>query len=252
MSAFMDTHCHLDFAQFDDCRDQVLAKASALGVQKIMVPGVKAATWPALIELCKHWPSLDYSLGLHPYFLAAFQDEHLTQLEQLLTDERPLALGEIGLDACVDIPMALQLSVFRAQVSMARTHQLPLILHQRKTAANLLAELKSFPHGGVLHAFSGSYEMAMAFIKLGFKLGVGGVITYPRAAKTRATLARVPLEALVLETDAPDMPLSNQVGRFNTPQNIPLIFAALCQLRSESSEHIQSVLWQTSQSVFQR
>ncbi|WP_233071140.1 TatD family hydrolase [Motilimonas eburnea] len=252
MSAFMDSHCHLDFAQFDTCREQEIAKALALGVQKIMVPGVKAATWPALITLCKQQPQLDYALGLHPYFLADFQQAHLGQLDRRLTEERPAALGEIGLDACVDIPMALQLFVFRAQIALARKHQLPLILHQRKTASNLLAELKSFPYGGVLHAFSGSYEMAMAFIDKGFKLGIGGVITYERAAKTRATLARVPLEALVLETDAPDMPLANQTGGVNTPQNIPLIFDALCQLRPEPAEQIKQVIWQTSQSLFQR
>ncbi|WP_233051371.1 TatD family hydrolase [Motilimonas cestriensis] len=251
-SPMMDTHCHLDFAEFDGVREQLLMDAAQLTVKRILVPGVKAATWQDLIALCQSHPALDFALGLHPYFLADYQAEHMALLQQLAEQYQPLAIGEVGLDAMVDVPMALQLNVLRQQIEIAKTAKLPLILHQRKTASSLLAELKHFPYGGVLHAFSGSYEQGMAFIDKGFKLGIGGVITYPRAAKTRASVARFPLEALMLETDGPDMPIANQTTNVNSPLNLPFIFNALAELRDEPPAQLAKGLWQNSQAVFGR
>ena len=251
-SPMMDTHCHLDFAVFAGGIEKMLADAKALNISRILIPGVKASTWPALITLCQTYPALDFALGLHPYFLADYQAEHMALLQQLVEQYKPLAIGEVGLDVMVEVPMALQLKVLRQQIEIAKGAQLPLILHQRKTASSLLAELKHFPYGGVLHAFSGSYEQGMAFIDKGFKLGIGGVITYPRAVKTRASVARFPLESLVLETDGPDMPIANQATAFNSPLNLPFIFNALAELRNEPPALLAQGLWQNSQALFGR
>ena len=135
---------------------------------------------------------------------------------------------------------------------MAKQFQLPVILHHRKSHDIILRQLRQYqlPKGGVIHAFSGSYQQAMQYIQLGFKLGVGGTITYERAVKTRAVMAKVPLDALVLETDAPDMPICGRQGQRNSPEYLPEILAVLALLRHEPIEQITQVLWATTCALF--
>lgn len=255
----IDSHCHLDFDAFNEDRLQVLQRSKQAGVERIIVPGVRKSQWPRLIALCQRdqdesTPQLHFALGLHPYFLADFHAVDLLMLSHLLRRYRGqvVAVGEIGLDALVPVDMALQQRLFKAQLQLAARFALPVIIHHRKSHHLILQSLKQsrFTGGGVIHAFSGSLDQAQRYIELGFKLGVGGTITYPRAAKTRQTLAQVPLSALLLETDAPDMPLMGRQGQRNSPCYLGEIFAALCSLRSEPKEEVRAALMANSLALF--
>lgn len=231
---FTDTHCHLDFPDYDQDREAVLASAAQRGVRRLLVPGVSAARWRAAPQGVVQGVDLVRGLGLHPYFLDDHEDDHLDLLDHGLKqrDVSVVAVGEIGLHKPAG-NMARQISLLEAQLELARCHNLPVILHQHGAHNEMIRSLKRLPPGagGVVHAFAGSIEMAEAYRAMGLFLGIGGVITYPRAAKTRRAVAAMPLEALLLETDGPDMPLCGFQGRRNTPAQIPAVFRALCHLR---------------------
>ena len=244
---FIDSHCHFDFDEFSHDREQVFANCRERGVNEIVVPGIKPAQWFALAELCETFDGLHMAAGVHPWWVERVVSESvsaLAQLEQSLVDfvaqNKVVAIGECGLDAAIATPMSLQLAVLRLQLQVASQKCLPVILHSRKTHGLLLQELKdtAVAKGGVVHGFSGSYEQACAFWDLGIRIGVGGTITYPRAAKTRAAVTKMPLEALLLETDAPDMPLAGRQGQRNSPEYLPEVAQVLADLRLESVETI--------------
>ena len=239
----IDSHCHLDFSAFDCDRAEVLAKCEELGVRQIVVPGTQANTWKRLIALCGQYKQLKFALGIHPYFLQDFNDSHLCLLDENLRDQHGVvvAVGEIGLDYSLTIGADIQEFAFREQLVIAQKHQLPVIIHHRRSHNALIRMLKQqkFSNAGIVHAFSGSLYEAETYIGLGFKLGVGGTITYPRAQKTRKVLSQVPLSSLVLETDAPDMPIINKQGERNTPSYLPLILQELQLLRPECAEEVQ-------------
>lgn len=231
-SDLTDSHCHLDFADFDVDRHTIMQQAYAQRVQRFLVPGVKCATWPRLAQLRRQYPTWQIAFGLHPYFIEQHSESDLEPLYHWLQQDA-IAVGEIGLDAQVG-DMAKQKRLFAAQLQIAAEFQLPVILHHRKTLDAMLPLVrKAKICGGIVHAFSGSYQQAMAWIELGFRLGVGGVITYPRARKTRQTIARLPAQSLVLETDSPDMPLRGFQGQRNEPARVRLVFDALRALRNE-------------------
>ncbi|WP_116475572.1 TatD family hydrolase [Zobellella maritima] len=236
-----DSHCHLDFDRFDPDRDRVIRNAAAKGVQRIVIPGTESHRWPKLHALASLYPGIFYAVGVHPWFLHDEPADWRQQLAERL-EQRPaklVAVGEIGLDAAVDLPMTQQQDFFQDQLRLAADHGLPVILHARQTHEPILKQLRRFrPPGGVIHSFSGSLQQAEAYIALGFKLGVSGVITYERAAKTRQVMARVPLDALVLETDAPDMPLYGFQGQRNEPERVTNILATLAILRGECEDSI--------------
>jgi TatD DNase family protein len=207
----IDSHCHIDFCCFDHDRNDVLNSCKKLAIDTIVIPGTEASQWQKQIDLCHLYPQLRFALGLHPYFLKSFESLHLVELSQLLNQfqDKVLAVGEIGLDTHIDVDWKLQLQVFEQQLLIAEERMLPVILHHRNSHNELIRTLKAkkFTQGGIVHAFSGSMEVAKTYIDLGFKIGVGGGITYSRASKTRNTLTQLPINCLVLETDAPDMPL---------------------------------------------
>ena len=239
---FIDSHCHLDFRCFDDDRAEILDNCAKLAINTIVVPGTKASQWQKQIGLCHVNPQLKFTLGLHPFFLNSFEPEHLAELSNLLYQhqDKTLALGEIGLDGHVDVDWKLQVQVFEQQLMIAKEHQLPVILHHRNSHNELIRILKinKFTQGGIVHAFSGSLQEAQTYIDLGFKIGIGGVITYSRANKTRKTISQLPLSSIVLETDAPDMPLMGKQGQRNSPEYLPEIFESLITLRNEGRHEI--------------
>ncbi|SIO93163.1 TatD family hydrolase [Vibrio spartinae] len=255
-----DTHCHFDFEPFQSESTLHWQQASDAGVSRLLIPAVGISNWDAVQELTITAPQqCFYALGFHPYFLNTdcaemSCSERMRFLEARLaaSDENCVAIGECGLDAVVDVPPALQEAIFIAQLSIAQNAGLPVILHSRKTQSRLLQLIKyhQFTRGGVLHAFSGSEQQAQAFIQLGFKIGIGGVITYSRAAKTRRAVAQLPIEALVLETDAPDMPLCGLQGQSNHPKYLPLVLQALAQLRACAVTDIAERLWLNSHQIF--
>ena len=251
---WIDTHCHLDAAEFDADRDAVRQNAKSLGVETCVIPAVMASHFDE-VRLLAHRHADAYALGIHPLYTPQAEDKDLATLDTHLhahrDDPRLVALGEIGLDGFVpeiNTPEAFakQTHFFEAQLQIAQRHQLPVILHVRRSADGLLKGLRQFPvAGGIAHAFNGSLQQAKMFIEMGFKLGFGGAMTYDRATKLRALATELPLSALVLETDAPDIPphwmyttaedrkKGKAQGR-NSPAELPRIASVLAELRGIS------------------
>lgn len=249
---FIDTHCHLDFPPFNANFNETIDAARQADVMAIIVPAVGISNFNDIAGLTVQFPMVYGAFGLHPIF--PHSEEALLLLDKQLSErsQKIVAVGEIGLDKLVDIPIEYQLNLLNAQLNLAKKYALPVILHSRKTHDILYKSLKDsdVPNGGIIHAFSGSYQQAMQFIDLGYMLGVGGTITYLRAHKIRETLARVPLMSLVLETDAPDMPLCGFQGQPNQPTQVAAVFDALCRLRSETPEEIQRQIYLNTQRIF--
>jgi len=240
----VDSHCHLDFTDFNSDLVAVLKRARSKGVQHFLVPSIGAAHWQTVLTLAKQHEGVYPALGIHPYFLADFDASHLQLLDEYLATEKGIvAVGEFGLDKVVDFPFEQQLHICKQQLLLAKKYNLPVILHCRKAHNELIQLLQQvkLPRGGVIHGFSGSSQLGMQYIKLGFKLGIGGVITYPRAAKTRQAVSELPLSSLLLETDSPDMPIYGYQGQRNEPANIAKVLHSLGELRKEPEEHIAKI-----------
>lgn len=239
MYSFIDTHCHLDFEQFDSDREQVIANLATKGVTDVIIPAVYHRNWQNVLDLTAKHPNLHAALGIHPCFVDRSEYRHTDDLAQMVADNRQsiVAIGECGLDFSLDT-IEQQRHYFTAQIKLAIEYDLPLIIHHRKSHDIILAFLRKFKPaaGGVIHAFSGSEQQARQYIDLGFKLGVGGTITYSRAQKTRDVISRMPLESLVLETDAPNMPIYGRQGERNSPEYIGEIFTVLGLLRGDHSD----------------
>ncbi|MCC5854431.1 MAG: TatD family hydrolase [Idiomarina sp.] len=237
----IDSHCHLDFPIFDVDRSEVMARAVSQGIQRFVVPGVARLQWTRLLELAKHYPQWYLAFGLHPYFTQEHVPADLMHLHEHLKAHPTALVGEIGLDVtCENWP--LQQLLFQGQLDLASAFHRPIILHHRKSQDIMYPLVKNAVSrgcpGGVLHAFSGSYEQAMRWHALGFALGIGGTITYERARKTRDAVARVPLSALVLETDSPDMPVAGHQGERNEPVHVKQVLEALLALRPEAADQV--------------
>ncbi len=206
-----DTHCHLDAAEFDADRDSVVARARTAGVTQIVVPAVEAANFDT-VRVLAHRHGVAYALGIHPIATGRAAEGHLALLREALqaqrNDPRLVAVGEIGLDHFLPgLARDRQVHFYVAQLKLAREFGLPVILHVRRSADTLLKHLRLTPvPGGIAHAFNGSEQQALAFVALGFKLGFGGAMTFDRALQIRRLAQVLPLDAIVLETDAPDIP----------------------------------------------
>ena len=235
-----DTHCHLDVEEFAADRDAVLARARAAGVSRQVIPAVDAAGWDGLLALCRKEEGLYPALGLHPMFTDRHRDDDLLRLRRLLESEPPVAIGEIGLDYFIPEPdVARQQALFEAQLALAEEFKLPVLLHIRKAHDQVLQTLKRFKLvGGIAHAFSGSRQQAEQYLELGFRLGFGGTVTYDRALRIRALARELPLTAIVLETDAPDIVTAAHRGGRNSPEYLPEVLAVLAQLREEDAATI--------------
>lgn len=256
MSAHLvDTHCHFDFPPFTGAETESLHLAEQAGVREIIVPAVTADRFEGILALTRSFPQLYAALGLHPLYIAQHKEADLHLLDALLCqrDPRLVAVGEIGLDLYMETPMfEQQQQLLKAQFVLARRETLPVILHSRRSHDQLAAMLRQakLPATGVVHGFAGSLSQAQAFIKLGFAIGVGGTISYERAQKTRQVMAQLPLSSLLLETDAPDMPLQGFQGQPNRPERAASVFDVLCQLRNEAPEEIADALLANTRRVF--
>ena len=237
-----DTHCHLDVAAFDADREEVLASARRAGVVGIVIPAIHSQGWEGLLRLCATTRDVDLypALGLHPVFLEQHRQGDVRELEALLSVESPVAIGEIGLDYFVEaLDRAAQQALFEAQLSIAAVIGLPVLLHVRKAHDHALATLRRIRVcGGIAHAFSGSLQQAQQYIDLGFKLGFGGMLTYERSRKLRALARELPLESIVLETDAPDLTVAAHRGERNSPEYLPDCLYALAQARDEDPDQV--------------
>lgn len=249
-----DSHCHLDFEAFDSDREEMLERARSRRISRFMLLGVYQQQWQRLIDVAGSVDGALFALGLHPYFIDRHSLADIERLQQQVMDckghEKFRAIGEIGLDQECD-NMELQIELLREQLRLAKSHHLPVILHHRKTLDKTLKLAReSGPDTGVVHAFSGSYEQGKAWVDHGYSLGVGGTITYPRAKKTRDAIARLPLDAMVLETDSPDMPMCGYQGERNEPAYMVNVLDALAELKASDRETVAEQTYQNTLTLF--
>ena len=238
-----DTHCHLDIEDFDHDRDQVIADALRNNVNRVLVPAIAKSNFSAVQTLCRTHTGFYPALGLHPVFINQHDDEHLDHLTNVINQERPTAIGEIGLDFAIKtLDKARQISFFNAQLDIAGEHQLPVILHARRSHDEILKHLKAQKlTGGICHAFNGDINQAHRYIDLGFKLGFGGMLTYERSTKLRALAKALPNEAIVLETDAPDLTGAEHQYSRNSPAYLPEVAKSLSEIKGISVEKIAAI-----------
>ena len=266
---FTDSHCHLDFKAFTSggtsSTASLLQECFNKNIHQIIVPAITPDNWENVLSLANPNPKESFSgckvyaaLGIHPWFLDDLHQNHLDSLAQVISKNRTkiIAIGETGLDGVIakqQDNMNQQNLFFEFQLHLAQEHKLPVIVHHRRTHNEIITLLKKIKvsRGGIIHAFSGSYQQACQYIDLGFKLGIGGTITYPRAEKTIKAIRRLPLSSLVLETDAPSMPLYGFQGENNSPLRIVNIFERLVEIREENHEEIAEKMELNITEIFQ-
>ncbi len=248
----IDSHCHLDASEFDPDRTAVIERARAAGVQAQVVPAVTAASWPKLREVCQQAPGLYPAYGLHPMFLADHRPEHLGQLRDWIERERPCAIGECGLDFFVEgLDAEAQQDYFIGQLKLARDFDLPVIVHARRAVDAVIAAIRRIGGlRGVVHSFPGSPEQAAQLDKLGFLLGLGGPLTYERAQRLQRLVREMPLEQLLLETDAPDQPDAGIRGQRNEPARLSVISRHVAALRGTDVETVARVTSENARRLF--
>ena len=248
----VDSHCHLDAPEFDADRTDVIARARAAGVTRQVIPAVSAAGWPALRALCAGTTGLYPAYGLHPMYLAEHGDAHLDALAEWVHRERPVAVGECGLDFFIDgLDPARQQHVFEAQLRIARDAGLPVIVHARRAVDQVLAAVRRFqPVRGVVHSFSGSADQAKRLFDLGFLVGLGGPVTYARANRLRTLAATLPLDGLLLETDAPDQPDADHRGQRNEPARLPRVCEEIAALRGMTPQALAEATSRNAEALF--
>ncbi len=244
-----DTHCHLDVDAFASDRDRVLADARAVGVRHMLVPAIQRGNWMTLWALWARDEALHPAIGLHPMLLQAHQDADIPALEAFVSTHRPVAIGEIGLDYTVkSLNWERQQKLLESQLAIAERHRLPVVLHVRKAHDPMLQTLKRYIlPGGICHAFNGSEQQGEQYREMGFRLGFGGMLTYPNARHLHALAGHLPLDAIVLETDAPDMSGAAHRYQRNSPAYLPEVLEMLAALRPEGAAVIAD---QTTRNAF--
>jgi TatD DNase family protein len=248
----IDTHCHLDIAAFDTDRDEVLRNARLAGVITQIIPAIEACGWQQMLDLCAEHDDLYPALGLHPVFLQQHTQADLEKLAKIASTTEPVAIGEIGLDFAIkSLDRDTQRQLFEAQLVIAKNARLPVIIHARKSHDEVIKLLRkhNIP-GGSIHAFSGSLQQGMHYYEMGFKLGFGGMLTFERSRKLRQLAHDLPAEALLLETDAPDMTVASHCGERNSPQYLPQVLAALAAAKDEPIETVARYTTHNARAIF--
>ena len=248
----IDSHVHFDDGSFDADREAALQRALEAGVEAQVIPAIKADWWPRIRELCRTHPGLHATYGLHPMYLADHQPIHLEELSRWVEREQPVAIGECGLDFYIQDPQPEQQQIyFEGQLNLARETGLPVIIHARRSVEEVINTLRRYPGlRGVLHSYSGSEQQAQRLIDMGFSLSFGGPITYERAKRLHRLVTNLPLESILLETDAPDQPGSLHRGQRNEPAYLPEVLLSLSRLRDESPDAIARQTWENTRQLF--
>jgi len=269
---FTDSHCHLDDITFSEQLQSLLKQCQQLAIHRIIIPSINPSNFDKVIQLCKtynqHPIKLHPCLGIHPWFLDKLDEQHLDLLSEKVKQEQKyiIAIGEIGIDGAIikrsmfpEKELEKQQYFFDFQLTLAKSQNLPVIVHHRQSHDKIMPFLKKYQleKAGIIHGFSGSYQQAKSYLDLGFKLGIGSTITFSRAQKTINTIKRLPLTSLVLETDAPSMPLSKEVfdegskqQHTNSPVNLIKIFTMLATIRAESANEIATQIEKNIEQLF--
>ena len=257
MNTLIDTHCHLDAPAFDEDRDALVHAAQTLGVSQIIVPSVAVQNFDSVRRCAERYPGCLPAYGIHPLYAEQSNfEKDIAAVRRVLTEALtnafpPVAIGEIGLDFFIPkVDRAAQERIFCAQLKLAREFDLPVLLHVRRAIDPVLKCLRQFGvTKGIAHAFNGSVQQADAFMRLGFKLGFGGAMTHTNATHLQKIARELPLEALVLETDAPDMPPAWVAKRRNSPAELGKIAEHLAEIRGSTREHIWRETTQNAQTA---
>lgn len=247
-----DSHCHIDFDVFDSDRGQVIQDARLAGVNRIIVPGVIYETWGKIISCCNEFTELYPCFGLHPYFINKHQTQHLDDLKTYIDQHKPIAVGECGLDFYLEkLDINQQIFYFEQQLDIALEFNLPVVIHARKSTEAVIKAIKKRPAlRGMIHSYSGSYEQALQLIKLGFHLSFGGPVTYEKSTRLRKTLQRLPLDSILVETDAPDQPVANAKKSRNEPLFILDVIESIAGLHNTSKETIANITSKNASELF--
>ncbi|BFI95746.1 MAG: TatD family hydrolase [Rhodanobacter sp.] len=248
-----DSHVHLDAPAFDADRTQVLQRARDAGVRQLVIPAVDAASWPRIRSLCAAHPGLLFpAYGLHPVYLRQHAPGDVAALSAWCETNHAVAIGEIGLDFfAAGLDQALQRNYFERQLALAREIGLPVIVHARQALEEVILVLRRHPGvRGVVHSFSGSEEQARRLWQLGFLLGIGGPVTYERAQRLRRIVASMPIEFLLLESDAPDQPDANHRGQRNEPACVAEVLRCVAALRGEAERDLAAVTAANTRRLF--
>ena len=253
---WIDTHCHLDAHEFGGQSLDVARRAGDGGVSMIVIPAVEKGNFDQVTQLAAAAPNVSYALGIHPICVPQAQPEDLallrTRVEAAMGDPNFVAIGEIGLDyfipmLCEPAMREKQEHFFREQLRIARDAGMPVLMHVRRSQDQVLKHVRQIRQvGGIAHAFNGSFQQAQTYIDLGFKLGFGGAMTFTRALQIRRLATTLPLEAIVLETDAPDISPAWVHPARNSPEQLPAIGAALAQMRDLDVEEVARVTTQNA------
>jgi len=236
----IDSHCHIDFDAFDEDRNDVLQRAISNGVSDIVVPGVLRKDWSKIQALSAQHEKIHPCYGLHPCFVDQHSEDDLIALEEQITSNPCIAVGETGLDYRKQQPdRKLQARYFGAQLEVANKHKLPVVIHSVYATEEVIQQLKKYPElKGMIHSYSGSYEQALQLVKMGFYISIGATITYDNAIKSRLVAEEIPLSSLLIETDSPDQPDTDHFAQRNEPAFLTNILDCLDTLREESKDQI--------------
>jgi len=236
----IDTHCHLDFDAFDDDREEVIRRAAQKNISRIIIPATQKSNWQPIYDLCENDESLLPCYGFHPYWADEPGSKDIDSLEKWINSKLCVGIGECGLDYRMDqIDKQTQVKVFEAQLKIAANNNLPIVIHSVNATEDIINLIKKHPGiTGKMHSYSGSYQQAQQLIDLGFYISFGGTITYKGASKHRATASKIPLSALIIESNAPDQPDSKHKNERNEPAYITNVLECLDELREENIDEI--------------
>ncbi len=248
----IDSHCHLDFDVFNRDREQVIKRANDAGVETIIIPGVKQSSWHNIERCCDTFSNLYACYGLHPYFLNQHKHEHLSDLKKIIEKNKPLAVGECGLDFFLkELDKNEQFFYFKQQLDIALEFNLPVVIHARKSTEAIINELKKRPTlRGMIHSYSGSYEQALQLIKLGFYLSFGGPVTYKNSTRLRRLIKQIPLDHILVETDSPDQPVANAHNHRNEPFFIVDVIQSIADILETDKEQVANITAANTRNLF--
>ena len=240
MIPLIDTHVHFDDDRFDQDRDAIYNNAQAASVTTMIIPATTKERWQKIFDLSKKYDNVYPTAGLHPVFIDQHMDSHLTDLKNILAEGHCKAIGECGLDGFhKDLDYERQKYFFTEQLSLAAEIELPLIIHARSAVQDVIQLIKSARNTrGVIHSYNGSLEQATQLLDLGYLLSFGGAVTYDRATRLRKLLKEIPMQSLMVETDAPDQPTSQHKGERNEPAHLVDVVTTIAEIKGTTSAEI--------------